>query len=107
MKLFVAFVFVVAVVYAAPPGLPQDAVVLVKETPSDNIGVGGYNYAYELSNGQAHHETAEVINQGTENQALAVRGSFTWVDPSTNLRYTVNYVADENGFHPEGEHIPA
>lgn len=103
---FIAFALVVAVAYAAPQGAPQD-VVLVKETPSDNIGLGGYNYGYELSDGQAHQETAEVVNQGTENEALAVRGSFTWVDPATNVRYTVNYVADENGFHPQGEHIPA
>ncbi|XP_076664798.1 cuticular protein 12 [Andrena cerasifolii] len=110
MKLLVAFAVVVAVAYAAPQGVPQSVpqdVVLVKETPSDNIGVGGYNYGYELSNGQSHQETAEVVNQGTENEALAVRGSFAWVDPQTNVRYTVNYVADENGFHPQGEHIPA
>ncbi|XP_053974735.1 flexible cuticle protein 12-like [Hylaeus anthracinus] len=107
MKLIVAFAFVVAVAYAAPQGLHQDEVVLVKETPSDNVGLGGYNYGYELSNGQSHQETADVINAGTENEALAVRGSFTWVDPLTNVRYTVNYVADENGFHPQGEHIPS
>ncbi|XP_076623080.1 flexible cuticle protein 12-like [Colletes latitarsis] len=103
---FVVFAFVVAVAYAAPQGLPDD-VVLVKETPSDNIGLGAYNFGYELSNGQSHQETADVINAGTENQALAVRGTFSWVDPQTNVRYTVNYVADENGFHPQGEHIPA
>ncbi|XP_076767069.1 flexible cuticle protein 12-like [Xylocopa sonorina] len=106
MKLIFAFALVVAAVYAAPQVQRED-VVLVKETPSDNIGVGGYNYGYELSNGQAHHESAELVNAGSENEALAVRGSFTWVDPQTNVRYTVNYVADENGFHPQGEHIPA
>ncbi|XP_031843398.1 cuticular protein 12 [Nomia melanderi] len=107
MKLFVVFALFAAAAYAAPQLVPENNVVLVKETPSDNIGVGGYNYGYELSNGQAHQETAEVINPGTENEALAVRGSFSWVDPQTNIRYNVNYVADENGFHPQGDHIPA
>ncbi|XP_033321391.1 cuticular protein 12 [Megalopta genalis] len=106
MKLFLAVALFVAAAYAVPL-VPENDVVLVKETPSDNIGLGGYNYGYELSNGQAHQETAEVINQGTEHEALAVRGSFSWVDPQTNVRYNVNYVADENGFHPQGEHIPA
>nr|XP_003707236.1 PREDICTED: endocuticle structural protein SgAbd-6-like [Megachile rotundata] len=106
MKLIAVFAVVVAVACAAPQGQPQD-VVLVKETLSDNIGLGNYNYGYELSNGQAHQETAELVNQGTENEALAVRGSFTWVDPQTNVRYTVNYVADENGFQPQGDHIRA
>ena len=102
----VAFALVVVAASAAPQGHQED-VLLVKETPSDNIGVGHYNYGYELSNGQAHQESAELLNAGTENESLAVRGSFTWVDPQTNVRYTVNYVADENGFQPQGDHIPA
>ncbi|XP_076640719.1 flexible cuticle protein 12-like [Halictus rubicundus] len=104
MKLILAVALFVAAAYAAP--LEND-VVLLKEVPSDNIGVGGYSYGYELSNGQTHQETADVINQGTEHEALAVRGSFSWVDPHTNIRYNVDYVADETGFHPKGEHIPA
>ncbi|PBC33784.1 Flexible cuticle protein [Apis cerana cerana] len=99
MKLFIAFALVIVVVYATPQGR-QEEVVLVKETPSDNIGLGGYRYAYELSNGQSHQEVAELVNEGTENEALTVRGSYSWVEPQSNTVYTVNYVADENGFHP-------
>ncbi|KAL2723274.1 flexible cuticle protein 12-like [Vespula maculifrons] len=101
----IAFSALLAVALARPQH--QEDVVVVKETPSDNIGVGGYNYGYELSNGQHHEESAELTNAGTENEALAVRGSFGWVDPVTNQRYTVSYVADENGFHPVGEHLPS
>ncbi|CAK9805356.1 Flexible cuticle protein 12 [Anthophora plagiata] len=106
MKLLIAIFLFAAVAYAAPPPLQPEASVLVKEVPSNNIGLGGYNYAYELSDGQTKEENAELVNQGTENEALSVRGSFSWVDPQTNVRYSVNYVADENGFHPQGEHIP-
>lgn len=106
MLQFIAFALVIATVYAAPQGR-QEEVVLVKETPSDNIGLGGYRYAYELSNGQSHQEVAELVNEGTENEALTVRGSYSWVEPQSNTVYTVNYVADENGFHPVGEHLPA
>lgn len=94
-----------AVALAAPA---QDDVVVVKETLHDNIGVDGYNYNYELSNGQAVQESAQLKTvQGEEEPALVVSGSFTWVDPATNQRYTVTYTADENGFHPVGDHIPA
>lgn len=103
---FIAFALVVVAVSAVPHERYEDILVL-KETPSDNIGLGSYNYGYELSNGQAHQESAELVNVGTENESLAVRGSFSWVDPQTNVKYTVNYVADENGFQPQGEHIPA
>ncbi|XP_046836779.1 flexible cuticle protein 12-like [Vespa crabro] len=105
MKMIIAFFAVLAVALALPR--PQDEVVLVKETPSDNIGLGNYNYGYELSNGQHHEESGQLTNVGTENEAVAVRGSFGWVDPVTNQRYTISYVADENGFHPQGEHIPS
>lgn len=102
----VALCALVAVALAAPPH-DYSQTVLVKETPLDNIGIDGYQYGYELSNGQAHQETAQLVNAGHENEALVVRGSFTYVDPETNVRYTVNYVADENGFHPEGAHLPS
>ncbi|XP_050459514.1 flexible cuticle protein 12-like [Cataglyphis hispanica] len=107
MKTIIALCAVLAIAVAAPPHHDYSQTVLVKETPSDNIGLDGYQYGYELSNGQAHQESAQLVNVGQENESLAVRGSFTYVDPETNVRYTVNYVADENGFHPEGAHLPA
>jgi hypothetical protein len=98
----------VAVALAAPQNRLQDSqTVLVKETPLDNIGVDGYQFGYELSNGETRQESAQLVNAGQENASLAVRGSFSWVDPETNVRYSVNYVADENGFHPEGQHLPS
>ncbi|XP_011164215.1 flexible cuticle protein 12 [Solenopsis invicta] len=106
MKLIIAFAAVIAVVFAAPPQDYRQTVV-VKETPLDNIGLDGYQFGYELSDGQSHQESAQLVNAGHENEALVVRGSFSYVDPETLVRYTVNYVADENGFHPEGAHLPA
>lgn len=79
---------------------------LVSETLQNNIGVDGYEYGYALSDGQNKKEEGQLINSGTESETIIVKGSYSWFDPSTNKRYTVNYVADENGFHAEGEHIP-
>ncbi|XP_072749518.1 flexible cuticle protein 12-like [Anoplolepis gracilipes] len=106
MRTISVFFALVAIAVAAPPH-DYSQTVVVKETPSDNIGLDGYQFGYELSDGQAHEESAQLVNPGQENQSLAVRGSFSYVDPETNVRYTVNYVADENGFHPQGEHLPA
>ncbi|XP_077255920.1 flexible cuticle protein 12-like isoform X3 [Temnothorax americanus] len=107
MKLIIAFAAVVAVALAAPPHQDYSQAVVVKETPLDNIGIDGYQFGYELSSGQSHQESAQLVNAGQENESFVVRGSFSYVDPETNVRYTVNYVADENGFHPEGAHLPA
>lgn len=102
MQFLVLFAALVAAAVAAPA---QD-VVLVKQTPLDNIGVDGYNFGYELSNGETRQESAKLRNIGTENEALVITGSYSWVDPVTNQKYVVTYVADETGFHPQGEHLP-
>ncbi|XP_071558821.1 flexible cuticle protein 12-like [Temnothorax nylanderi] len=107
MRTLVALCALVAVALAAPPHQDYSQAVVVKETPLDNIGIDGYQYGYELSNGQTHQESAQLANHGQENESLVVRGSFSYVDPETNVKYTVNYVADENGFHPEGAHLPS
>ncbi|XP_032691217.1 flexible cuticle protein 12-like [Odontomachus brunneus] len=105
MKTIIALCALVAVAFAAP-AQDNSQTVVVKETPLDNIGIDGYQFGYELSNGESRQETAQLVNAGTEDASIAVRGSFSYVDPATNVRYTVNYVADENGFRPEGEHLP-
>lgn len=53
----------------------------------------------------SRQEEAQLKNPGTENEAMSVRGSVTWV-AADGQTYTLNYVADENGFQPEGAHLP-
>ena len=87
----------------------NENVVVVKELLHDNIGLDRYQYNYQLSDGQQKEESAELVKNGPKDEdvSLVVRGSFGWVDPETNQQYTINYVADENGFRPEGAHIPS
>ncbi|XP_059612573.1 flexible cuticle protein 12-like [Phlebotomus argentipes] len=106
MKAIIALALLVGVALAAPPrqvDADRNAVVLRYE--SDNIGVDGYRFAYETSNGLAQQEEAQLKNVGTEHEALVVRGSFSYVGPD-GVTYVVNYVADENGFQPQGAHLP-
>lgn len=58
-----------------------------------------YNSRYELSDGTKREEKGELKNVGTENEAMSVTGSYTWVDPEGQL-WTVTFIADENGFQP-------
>lgn len=51
----------------------------------------------ETSDGQAYDEHEELI--------LVQTGSYTYTDPEGNL-ITLRYVADENGFQPQGDHLP-
>lgn len=70
-----------------------------------NVNVFLYNFSYETSDGVSRSEQAELKNQGTEQEALVVRGTIRWI-AADGQEYTLNYIADENGFQPQGDHLP-
>lgn len=59
----------------------------------------------ETSNGIIQQESGQVVNEGSDDASIAVRGSFQWTDENGQT-YSVTYVADDNGFQPEGAHLP-
>ncbi|XP_022909080.1 larval cuticle protein 65Ag1-like [Onthophagus taurus] len=65
----------------------------------------GYKFAIEQDDGQKKFEIGELVNEGKENESLAVKGYYSYVGDDGKT-YEVGYTADENGFQPEGEHIP-
>ncbi|XP_037044865.1 flexible cuticle protein 12-like [Bradysia coprophila] len=103
MKSVIVFGALVMCVLAAPLDDSKNAQVLRYE--NDNIGIDGYKFAYETSDGVARQEEAELKNVGTDHAALAVRGTISWV-AADGQQYSLNYVADENGYRPEGAHLP-
>lgn len=62
-------------------------------------------YSYETSDGIARQESAVVNNLGSDNEEIAVRGSISWTSPEGQV-ITLNYIADKNGFQPQGSHLP-
>lgn len=63
------------------------------------------NCRYETSDGKAAEEQGQLKNVGTDNEAISVQGSFKYVGDD-GVTYQVNYIADENGFQPQGAHLP-
>ncbi|XP_030386433.1 cuticle protein CP14.6-like [Scaptodrosophila lebanonensis] len=96
------FALLAACVSAAPPAAQQEAQVLRYDS---DVQPEGYNFAVETSDGKSHQEQGELKNVGTENEAIVVRGSFSYVGDDGQT-YTITYLADENGFQPEGAHLP-
>ncbi|XP_026750787.1 flexible cuticle protein 12-like [Galleria mellonella] len=106
MKSFIVLAVFVAAAVAAPAvvGGP-DSTAQILRYDSNNIGVDGYSYGFETSNGISQQEEGQLVNAGSENAAIAVRGQFSYTGPD-GQQYTVTYVADENGFQPQGAHLP-
>ncbi|XP_037941306.1 larval cuticle protein 65Ag1-like [Teleopsis dalmanni] len=98
MKFVIVFVALFAFALAAP----ADVEVLKSES---DVQPDGYKFALETSDGTSKNEQGELKNVGTEEEAIVVRGSFSWI-ADDGQKYTVNYVADENGFQPQGAHLP-
>ncbi|XP_044750527.1 endocuticle structural glycoprotein SgAbd-5-like [Coccinella septempunctata] len=71
----------------------------------NNIGEGTYNFGFKTSDGSQRQERAELKNPGGKDESMVVQGSYTFVGTDGNT-YTVNYIADENGYRASGDHIP-
>ncbi|XP_073838770.1 larval cuticle protein 65Ag1-like [Musca autumnalis] len=96
MKFIIVFVALFAFALAAP----SDLVRLESE-----VGPESFQYAFETSDGTKSEAEGHLNNQGTEQEGIAVRGSYSFV-ADDGQTYTVEYVADENGFQPQGAHLP-
>ncbi|CAH0558133.1 unnamed protein product [Brassicogethes aeneus] len=104
MKFVAVLVAVLAVAAAAPQRNPEADATVIKNV-LDNIGTDGYQYAYETSNQISAQEQGQLINPGTENESISVRGSYRYLGPD-GVVYEVTYIADDNGFQPQGAHLP-
>uniref|UniRef100_A0A1I8Q011 Uncharacterized protein n=1 Tax=Stomoxys calcitrans TaxID=35570 RepID=A0A1I8Q011_STOCA len=96
---------ILAIILVGAFAAPQGKDVEVVEQSYENTGSDGYKFSYSLTDGTSRSEQGTVVNAGTDNESLSVKGSVSWVAPDGQT-YTVNFVADENGFQPEGAHLP-
>ncbi|XP_055318515.1 flexible cuticle protein 12-like [Sitodiplosis mosellana] len=104
MKSLIVLAVLVAVIGALP--VDQDHAAIILKSENTNIGVDNWKWLSETSNGIAQQESGEIVDRGSKQEGIAVRGSFTYTDPITKQQFTVTYVADKNGFQPTGSHLP-
>ncbi|XP_022920142.1 endocuticle structural glycoprotein SgAbd-8-like [Onthophagus taurus] len=68
---------------------------------------GSYNWSYETENGIKAAEQGSLYpsNNPDSKEALKAEGSFSYTSPE-GVPVQITYVADENGFQPQGDGIP-
>jgi hypothetical protein len=64
-----------------------------------------YSYKYNTDTGIQAQEDGHLNNKGTDQEGLEARGSYSYTDNDGNT-FQVSYIANENGFQPEGAHLP-
>lgn len=83
----------------------QQPVAILKQA-QDISPEGAYSYTYETENGIAASEQGSLQHVGPKNDpAIVAQGSFQYTAPD-GTPIAVSYAADENGFHPQGAHLP-
>ncbi|KAM7348049.1 cuticular protein 11B [Cochliomyia hominivorax] len=69
-----------------------------------NDGIGNYNFGFETGNGIKRDEIGTF--QGSfPSGSVNVAGSYSYTGDDGKT-YSVNYKADSQGFHAEGDHLP-
>ncbi|XP_055595039.1 cuticle protein CP14.6-like [Uranotaenia lowii] len=89
----------------APYGGPEAGAVILNQVYEPNPD-GSYIYSYETSNGIRAEQRGFLKNPGTPGEAQVMQGSYSYTGPD-GVVYTINYIADENGYRAEGAHIPS
>ncbi|KAH8380059.1 hypothetical protein KR009_008683, partial [Drosophila setifemur] len=101
MKCILVFALLSIAMCLAYPAAPEAEIIsLASEVTADE-----YNYNYETSDGSKQEQHGHLKNLGPEEDVLQVAGSFSYQGDDGKL-YSVTYTADENGYQPQGEHIP-
>ncbi|KAK2579014.1 hypothetical protein KPH14_002809 [Odynerus spinipes] len=96
--------FALVSVALAIPVEQQQPVKILRQSAVEPGPDGSYNFSYETENGIQVEEQGQAEVQG-DVLLKYVTGSFTYTAPDgTPIR--VDYTADSDGFHPQGEHLP-
>uniref|UniRef100_U5ESS7 Putative endocuticle structural glycoprotein abd-4 n=1 Tax=Corethrella appendiculata TaxID=1370023 RepID=U5ESS7_9DIPT len=127
---FLSLITVITHIKGAPMPKPQDEIQQPQQPQQATTPIpilsqtdivnpdGSFQFGYETGNG-IKVDTVGTLKKvpverfdddgnklrDSEEQITVHTGSFSYVSPE-GIMITLNFVADENGFHPEGAHIP-
>merc|ERR1711955_16356 len=108
MKSMLLVALFVAVAAAYPHELDAEykEPIAITKYGSEFNEFGKYSYNFEGANGIKMSEQGEQKRFGNEPEEVGTiaRGSYSY--ELDGVTYTVNWVADENGFQPTGAHLP-
>lgn len=96
---------VLACLFAVALAGPNDPIPIVHQDTEVGFD-GAYHSSFETGNGIVMQEQGVLKNAGQKDvEAEEVQGSYQYTGDDGQT-YSVKYVANENGYHAEGAHLP-
>ncbi|KAJ3633548.1 hypothetical protein MTP99_010487 [Tenebrio molitor] len=83
---------------------PGQPIAILRQSQDVNFD-GSYQWSYETENGIAAQEQGALKNANSAEPAQEAQGSFQYTAPD-GTPISIQYVANENGFQPQGAHLP-
>ncbi|XP_028168598.1 larval cuticle protein LCP-14-like [Ostrinia nubilalis] len=103
MKFFIVASCLVACAFAASV---EDQNAETLRSSSDSSPDGSFSYTFETSNGISGQAEGHVKpSVGKDEPAIEVSGSSQYISPEGE-KISLTYVANENGYQPQGDHLP-
>ncbi|KAG8223517.1 hypothetical protein J437_LFUL002567 [Ladona fulva] len=105
MKQSIRLVLILLAAVVFVDSLPTTPVPIIRQDLQHNFD-GSYQHSFEAGNGIVAGESGFVKNAGDPEKEIQVaQGQFSYVAPDGS-QITLTYIADENGFQPQGSHLP-
>ncbi|XP_075167443.1 larval cuticle protein 1-like [Haematobia irritans] len=80
-----------------PSSASSDDVHAQINSYSSNVREDGFQYAFDTTNGIQASATGEAHGE--------IKGDFSWISPEGE-HLSLQYIADENGYQPQGDMLP-
>ncbi|XP_056644604.1 endocuticle structural glycoprotein ABD-4-like isoform X1 [Diorhabda carinulata] len=109
MKLIIVSLAFLSVCYGRPADAPTASDAPIAIVKFDNEGVnadGSYKWSFESANGIKAEEQGSFKPGASDGESIAeVSGQVEYKGDDGNPIH-LTYVANENGFQPQGDHLP-
>ncbi|KAF9414986.1 hypothetical protein HW555_007253 [Spodoptera exigua] len=107
MTISLFFILLVAVTYATAQAQSTAPIPIIRFESDGPNPDGSYKWLYETGNEINAEESGYVKNfgQGEGKEIQTAEGKFSYKAPDGSL-IALTYIADENGFQPQGDHLP-
>ncbi|KOB70397.1 putative cuticle protein [Operophtera brumata] len=100
------YLVVLLAVAARAQQTSEPIAIIRQESEGPNVD-GSYKWLYETANEINAEESGYVKNfgKGEGEEVQVAEGKFSYKAPDGSV-IALTYIADENGFQPQGEHLP-